>query len=148
MRESVTGGCQCGRVRYAVEIDDNDAYLCHCRMCQRATGGVSIAFKNVAKAGLAWTTREPDRYASSPFAQRGFCAACGTPLTYESQDHDMLDLTIGSFDEPGRFVPTEHSGVESWHPAWLDTSTLPTSRIEDNARIAAKWIETRGKLPD
>ncbi len=52
MSETVTGGCQCGRVRYTVEIDDFDAYLCHCRMCQRATGNVSIAFKNVEKAKL------------------------------------------------------------------------------------------------
>jgi hypothetical protein len=142
------GGCQCGRVRYTVEIDDDTAYLCHCRMCQRATGGVSIAFKGVQKAALTWTTREPDRYASSPFAERGFCAACGTPLTYERGDATGMDLTVGSFDDPSRFVPTSHSGVESWHPAWLDTKGLPTERTEDNASIVAKWIETCGRVPD
>lgn len=39
--ETMTGGCQCGRIRYRVRVADPDAYLCHCRMCQRATGGVS-----------------------------------------------------------------------------------------------------------
>ncbi|MEG3165413.1 GFA family protein [Sphingomonas sp. PB2P19] len=145
---TMEGGCQCGRVRYAVEIDDDSAYLCHCRMCQRATGGVSIAFKGVAKSALTWTTREPDRYASSPFADRGFCSACGTPLTYERPDAAGMDLTVGSFDDPSRFVPVSHSGVESWHAAWLDTTGLPTTRTEDNAPIVAKWIETRGRLPD
>lgn len=53
MTETVTGGCQCGRIRYSVAIDNDDAYLCHCRMCQRATGGVSIAFKGVKIANVA-----------------------------------------------------------------------------------------------
>ena len=42
MPEPMTGGCACGRIRYSVAIADDKAYLCHCRMCQRATGGVSI----------------------------------------------------------------------------------------------------------
>lgn len=147
MVEMVTGGCQCGRIRYAARIADDDAYLCHCRMCQRATGGVSIAFKNMARTDVDWTTREPDRYRSSGFAMRGFCASCGTPLTYESDGYDRMDLTIGSFDEPGRFVPVSHSGVESWHRAWLDTTGLPTERTDENERIAQKWIETLGHVP-
>ena len=147
MAETMTGGCQCGRVRYAVRIEDRDAYLCHCRMCQRATGGVSIAFKNVAKADVAWE-REPDRYRSSPFAGRGFCRDCGTPLTYESDDHPRLDLTVGSFDDADVFRPVSHSGVESWHEAWLDTRGLPAERTDDNARIRNEWIKHRGHLPD
>ncbi|MET0906385.1 MAG: GFA family protein, partial [Tardiphaga sp.] len=117
MREELGGGCQCGRVRYRATIDERDAYLCHCRMCQRATGGVSIAFKSMAKTDVTWE-REPDRHASSPIAVRGFCAACGTPLTYEAHDSDRMDLTVGSFDDPYGFRPTDHSGMESWHTAW------------------------------
>lgn len=144
--ETMTGGCQCGRVRYSARIADDTAYLCHCRMCQRATGGVSIAFKGVALADLTWE-REPDRYRSSAFARRGFCAACGTPLTYEGDGREKLDLTVGSFDDPARFRPVLHCGVEGRHPAWLDTSHLPTERTEDNPTISAKWMETLGRLP-
>ena len=150
MTETVTGGCQCGRVRYSVAIEDDDAYLCHCRMCQRATGGVSIAFKNVTLAGLTWTTQEPDRYASSPIAPRGFCSACGTPLTFEFSDGESptLDLTVGSFDEPYRFSPVHHYAVESRHEAWLDTSGLPVIRSEDNPSTRDRWMRTVGHLPD
>ncbi len=147
-RSEATGGCQCGRIRYAVRLADDDAYLCHCRMCQRASGGVSIALTLVDMAAVTWTTREPDRYRSSPFAQRGFCSACGTPLTYESDGHASMDLTVGSFDDPSRFRPTAHSGVESWHPQWLDTRGLPTQRTDQNTRIANRWIETLGRIPD
>jgi len=145
--DRMTGGCQCGRIRYVAEIDGDDAYLCHCRMCQRATGGVSIAFRNVTKAAVTWE-REPDRYRSSPFAQRGFCSTCGTPLTFEFDDGNNLDLTVGSFDDPSRFKPTGHFGKESWHPAWLDTSTLPAKRTDEHQALVDKWMNSVGKLPD
>jgi hypothetical protein len=147
MVEKMTGGCQCGRVRYTATIEDDDAYLCHCRMCQRATGGVSIAFKNVKKAAVTWE-QEPDRYASSPIARRGFCTICGTPLTFEFPDSKNMDLTVGSFDEPGRFRPRHHFGVESLHEQWLDTTALPRYRTEENSNVVDRWMKTVGKLPD
>ncbi|SEM44982.1 Uncharacterized conserved protein [Sphingomonas gellani] len=150
MSETVTGGCQCGRVRYEVGIDDDDAYLCHCRMCQRATGGVSAALKGVERARVRWTAQEPDRYRSSPIAHRGFCSACGTPLTFEFSDADSthMDLTVGSFDQPGRFRPTQHFAIESRHAAWVDTGALPGIRSEDNPSTRDRWIRTLGHLPD
>ena len=146
--ESVTGGCQCGRMRYAVEIADDDAYLCHCRMCQRATGGVAAAFKNVPRSALTWE-REPDYYASSPIARRGFCRSCGTPLSFEYVDGSPnIDLTIGSFDDPDRFKPTMHFSIESRHAAWLDTSGLPGKRTDEHKPLVERWMKTLGKLPD
>ena len=64
-----TGGCQCGRVRYRAETDKAQAYLCHCRMCQRATGGFAAAFVQVRAGELVWES-EPDWYESSPIARR------------------------------------------------------------------------------
>ena len=150
MSDAYTGGCACGRIRFEAEIDSDEAYLCHCRMCQRATGGVSIAFKAVARADLTWTTREPDRFASSPIAHRGFCAACGTPLTFEFADDNAtgLDLTVGSFDDPYRFRPTSHFAIESWHRDWLDTRDLPGKRSADNPSTRDRWMKIVGKLPD
>ena len=146
--ESVTGGCQCGRVRYTVEIADDGAYLCHCRMCQRATGGVAAAFKNVPQSALTWE-REPDYYASSPIARRGFCRSCGTPLSFEYVDGSAnIDLTVGSFDHPDRFKPTMHFSIESRHAAWLDTSRLPGKRTDEHKPLVERWMKTLGKLPD
>lgn len=147
MTEEMAGGCQCGRVRYRVAVRDDDAYLCHCRMCQRATGGVSIAFKGVKKADVTWE-RQPDLYASSPIAERGFCNACGTPLTFAFPDSDSMDLTVGSFDDPARFQPRHHYAVESMHAQWLDTDDLPRYRTEDNSNVVKRWMEAVGKLPD
>jgi hypothetical protein len=106
MTETMTGGCQCGRIRYTAQIASDEAYLCHCRMCQRATGGVAIAFVNVPKSNLTWAT-EPDWYQSSPIARRPFCSACGTPLGFQFLEGENADLTVGSFDDPSQFKPDE-----------------------------------------
>ncbi|ABQ69021.1 glutathione-dependent formaldehyde-activating, GFA [Rhizorhabdus wittichii RW1] len=147
MVETMTGGCQCGRIRYAAGVASDEAYLCHCRMCQRATGGVSIAFVNLKKSAVRWA-REPDYYASSPIARRPFCSACGTPLGFEYPDGDNIDLTVGSFDDPSRFRPAHHFGAESLHEAWIDTRELPRYRTDEHKPLVDRWMKTVGKLPD
>ena len=147
MTETVHGGCQCGRVRYAVEIADDEAYLCHCRMCQRATGGVSIAFKGVPVDAVTWES-EPDWYRSSPIARRPFCRDCGTPLGFAFLDGRNMDLTVGSFDDPYRFRAVHHYAVESIHEAWVDTHGLPRIRTEENPNVVKRWMDAVGKLPD
>ena len=144
----VAGGCTCGRVRYEVEIEDHDAYLCHCRMCQRSSGNVSLAMKGVKRAHVRWQG-EPDYYQSSPFAYRGFCARCGTSLTFEYTDgsSDNMDLIVGTFDDPEPFVPKHHFGAESMHRAWLNTEGLPEMRSEDYAPLQERWAKAGGK-PD
>ena len=148
MNEMMTGGCQCARVRFTAEIADDDAYLCHCRMCQRASGNISLAMKTLPRAAVRWE-REPDYYRSSPIARRGFCSSCGTSLSFEYlEDTDKMDLLVATFDEPYRFRPTSHFGAESMHRAWLDTTGLPETRSTDYARLNDRWIKANGKLPD
>jgi len=147
MADEMTGGCACGKVRYAAQVHDDDAYLCHCRMCQRATGSVSIAFKSMKKADVTWESG-PDWYASSPIARRPYCAACGTSLGFEFPDSDKMDLTVGSFDDPARFRPKHHFGAESLHRAWINTEGLPEYRTEDYQPVVERWIKATGKLPD
>ena len=147
MSDTMTGGCACGRVRYAAAIDDDEAYLCHCRMCQRATGSISIAFKNMKKGDVAWES-EPDRYASSPIALRPYCRECGTSLGFEFPDSENMDLTVASFDDPSRFRPKHHFGAESLHRAWIDTSGLPEYRTDEYKPLVERWIKAAGKMPD
>lgn len=142
MIESHAGGCQCGRVRYSVELENREAYLCHCRMCQRATGGVSIAFVNLRKDQRTWLS-EPDWYASSAIARRPFCRECGTPLGFEYPDADRCDITVGSLDDPTGFVPTSHFGVEAMLEDWLDTSHLDRTRCDEYPSLVERWEKAK-----
>lgn len=146
MRETRTGGCACGKVRYTAQVDSDEAYLCHCRMCQRATGSVSIAFKNLKKADVAWESG-PDWYRSSPIAERPFCAACGASLGFSYPDSERIDLTVASFDDPARFKPASHFGAESMHRAWLNTEGLPETRSDEYQALVDRWTEATGAMP-
>jgi hypothetical protein len=146
MSETMTGGCACGKVRFEADIDSDDAYLCHCRMCQRATGSVSIAFKNVPQSKMRWLS-EPDWYESSPIARRPFCASCGTSFGFQFKEGPNLDVTVASFDDPSRFRPTSHFGVESIHEAWLDTAGLKRTRCDEHQLLVDKWVEATGSFP-
>jgi hypothetical protein len=111
---SATGGCQCGRVRYRAAALGRMS-LCHCRMCQRATGN---AFAPLVTASGVVFHGTPARFASSNAAERGFCRDCGTPLFYAPLGRDDLELMVGSLDDPGQVSPALHYGVES-RLGWL-----------------------------
>ncbi len=142
-RLAVAGGCQCGAARYRAVAEADKAYWCHCRMCQRAVGGPAAAFVNVAKADLVWERGEPASYRSSPIGRRGFCAACGTPLTFDYPDSPRIDLTLGSLDEPAMFRPTSHFGAESWVEGWVPHDALPAMRSDEHAPLVERWTRAR-----
>ena len=148
MSKTISGGCQCGRVRYRVELENDEAYLCHCRMCQKATGGFAAAFVQVPAGVVTWE-REPEWYASSPIARRPFCSACGTPLGFAFADGEGgMDLTVGSFDDPSAFVPVAHAGSESIHEAWLDTTALPRHYSATTHSVAKRWKTAGLEVPE
>jgi hypothetical protein len=148
MAELMTGGCQCGRVRYRVKIEKFEAYYCHCRMCQKATGGIAAAFVEVPAADIVWET-EPDWFESSPVARRPFCSNCGTPLGFAWKDGTGgSDLTVGSFDDPSRFVPVVHAGTESINEAWLDTRHLPRLKSATTKSVADRWQAVGLEVPE
>ncbi len=126
----LSGGCQCGAVRYALYTLPAGE-ICHCRMCQKAVGGPFAALATLPRTDLAWTMGTPAYFQSSSVANRGFCAACGTPLTYEGTvEPDKINVTICSLDDPGAAPPRNQYGVES-RVAWFDTlAGLPASRTD------------------
>ena len=144
----MTGGCMCGRIRYTAKVENDEAYLCHCRMCQRASGAISLAFKNVKSAHVAWE-REPDWYESSAIARRPYCRECGTSLGFAfKQGSENMDLTVASFDDPSRFRPKHHFGAESMHRAWINTEGLPEYKTSDYQPLVDRWTEAAGKAPE
>jgi hypothetical protein len=95
----LTGHCLCGAVRIMVDgPHDPRPGACHCRMCQRWSGGLFLCF-NAEAAGVS-VTGPVRRFASSDFAERAFCEICGSHLWMRNTDADdtSYELMPGLFD--------------------------------------------------
>lgn len=120
-KSNVTGGCECGRVRYSAPRDSSSlkSTLCYCKQCQRHGGAPFIAFLDLKRESTRWTTA-PDTFASSDFAARDFCKVCGSTIgmRYHFQEKS-LGVTLGSVDKDCDIVPeiTCHIFLKDC-PAW------------------------------
>jgi hypothetical protein len=126
-----TGGCQCGAVRFRAESLGRPS-ICHCRMCQKAVGGFYGAF--VTGRGVEWTRGRPKHFASSNLARRGFCAECGTPLTYEYEGGG-IELAIGALDRPALAAPVIQVNPADKQPFVDGLAALPTRPIGQDAEM-------------
>jgi hypothetical protein len=134
MSEVRYGGCQCGNVRFRIEGALGQASVCHCRMCQKAYGNLFAPLVSVRGAVLDWTRAEPKRFQSSNLVARGFCADCGTPLTYEAPDG--MAVSIAAFDDPVAIVPVIQFGIEA-RIAYVDgLHSLPAYTTLDDIEAA------------
>lgn len=137
---TLSGGCQCGAVRFRVEGGLGDASICHCRMCQKAFGGFYAPLVSVPAASmLTWTRGTPKHFRSSNHAVRGFCPDCGTPLTYEAPDG--IALAIGAFDDAASIAPAIQFGVEGKLPYTDSMADLP-KRVTEDDLDAAPFLAT------
>jgi hypothetical protein len=119
-----TGGCLCGAVQFRAAVGPVRAVNCHCGMCRRTSGAAFLTFVHFPIGDFTWTEGEPTRYRSSPEAERGFCARCGSTLTmHETVLPDRVQVTLGSLDRPQDVRPDDH--------VWTG-SQLPWLRIEDD----------------
>jgi hypothetical protein len=123
--EALTGGCQCGAVRYAVGVQPGNVHVCHCRMCQKAVGGPFAVICPVLKSDFVVTRGEISWFHSSAVARRGFCRDCGTPLIFDYPDYPDIGVLAGSFDQPDRVPPVVQYGVESRVGWWHGLEALP-----------------------
>lgn len=129
---TITGGCQCGAVRYRLKRPPSKVSVCFCRMCQKAVGGYFGAYASSTVEDVVWTRGQPTMFASSEAAERGFCPACGTPLTFAYRGRSGLSVAAGSLDDPATFEPAIAYGVEGRMP-WFDVlCRLSGTRTEDD----------------
>jgi hypothetical protein len=146
----LTGGCQCGAVRYALHTWPQHAHICHCRMCQKAFGAYFAAFAGVPRDRFEVTRGEIATFMSSDQAERGFCRDCGTPLTFRYIGRVRIAFSLGSLDHPERVKPEQQIGVESRLPWFGELCALPGNRmtVEDEPEIVAAIARSNHQHPD
>ena len=128
----LTGGCQCGAIRFAVKSAPVKISICHCRMCQKASGAPFASFADIDRADFSWTKGKPAAFRSSSIAERDFCAACGTPLSFRRIDGPHIEIMTGTFDRPDRVIPTRQYGTESRLGWVVGIANLPSQTTMQN----------------
>ena len=146
----LSGGCQCGAVRYHATARNDNAHICHCRMCQKAVGGFFAPLVAFPLDRFAWTRGQPAYFRSSAEVRRGFCSNCGTPLSFESDGAKHLNVTIGSLDHPEFVPPIDQDGMEGQLPYFDALHELPDTGTTEgqDAGWAAGIRASNNQHPD
>jgi hypothetical protein len=108
--DAYEGGCLCGQVRWRATAEPINVRLCHCRNCQRATGGPYFA-RALFNDPDVERTGETTRWASSQRLHRLSCARCGTPVFAEPQDGPWIAVSLTTLDDPTALAPGSHIWV-------------------------------------
>ena len=103
------GRCLCGTVRFEAAGAPLWVAHCHCPSCRRTTGAAVATFVGVAREQFNYSAGAPRIFNSSPGVRRSFCGDCGTPLTYEADNHPgEVQVHISTFDGPEAVPPQLH----------------------------------------
>lgn len=148
----LTGGCQCGAIRYRLNTFPKYPHICHCRMCQKAFGSFFAPLAGgVLREDFEVTRGEIATFQSSDEAERGFCADCGTPLYFRYLTSKFVAASIGSLDHPERVKPTFQYGTEGRMPWFHELADLPGEATGDDKNEAdrlARIKATNHQHPD
>jgi hypothetical protein len=124
------GGCFCGKIRYEFEAEDIPVADCHCSMCRRTSGAPYVSWLVVKTPDFRFTQGKAKELKSSENGRRYFCDDCGTPVTCVSSNHpEIVDVTLGSLDEPESFTPV-HTVFEDTKLPFVITQALENSSSE------------------
>nr|WP_281857893.1 GFA family protein [Litoreibacter halocynthiae] len=100
------GGCLCGSLRYRASAPPDRVTICHCRFCQRATGGAYMVEPIFDAANFEVIKGTPKKYThisegSGKEVYVHFCETCGTKLflTFE-RFSNAVGVYGGTFDDP------------------------------------------------
>ena len=95
--------CLCKAVTVLAAKVDPAICACHCDMCRTWAGSAFLSVD--CGAGVSFEGEaHVRRYDSSPWAQRGFCAQCGTHLFYYLKAEQRYAMPVGLFADTDALV--------------------------------------------
>jgi hypothetical protein len=117
----VSGECACRAIHYESKAEPILMLHCHCRDCQRSSGGPFSSFVIVPKESFE-LSQGSLRFHDSPSdpggkTHRGFCADCGSPiLARNDANPDIVAIRVASLDDPNWFNPEVDVWTSDAHP--------------------------------
>jgi len=154
-KQNLTGGCQCGHIRYQINGEPKALYACHCLDCQAQSAsafGLSMWVNrndfNLLNGELKfWSTKADDARQK----HCAFCPDCGTRIYHAGDDDEIISLKGGSLDDKSILKPVAHIWTKRAHN-WLDLERLdvPCYLIEPNDfnEILSTWEKQAAENPD
>jgi hypothetical protein len=124
------GGCACGAVRFRARGVPLRAGLCHCMTCRKSHGGAFNPFVVFWLDQVEVEGELTDWQCSPGYLQR-FCPKCGSQVL--GGDGEEIEISLGSFDQPGLFEPQYELWVTRREPwlAPLDVPQFTGDRVPD-----------------
>ena len=96
------GTCLCGACRFTA-MPEPGAHACHCGNCRKWSGGMFLSVH--CGTSVIFNDDAPlTSFASSDWAERVFCARCGSSLVWQMKDGSSQIVSIQAFSDPGDFV--------------------------------------------
>lgn len=105
------GKCLCGSVKLVVEFQSSEVAACHCSMCRNWSGGPMLAIDCADKVTIN-DEKYVERYASSEWAERGFCNKCGTHLFYHLLPANQYHIPVGILESEEQFKFTHQIFID------------------------------------
>ncbi|MDY8109365.1 GFA family protein [Fulvimarina sp. 2208YS6-2-32] len=142
----LTGGCSCGKVRYAIGGVPQAFYLCHCTECQRHTSsafGMSLRV-DPATVTVTGEMKTISRTSDSGATRYGdFCPECGVRIQHRSKDDPgRLNIKAGTLDDTAWLIPAGHIWVSSKQAYVVigeDELAYPQQPEDKAEAIKARW---------
>ncbi|WP_120499847.1 GFA family protein [Roseovarius sp. EL26] len=139
-----SGSCLCGAVSYNIANASDTCGICHCDMCRKWSGGVYIGYQAAADQVSFNGDEHITTYASSDWAERGFCKTCGTSLFYrvtaQGPHHGQLHIGFGTLDDP--------SDVRANEEIFIDQKPDSYSFAGDTHKMTAAEVFAAFAPPD
>lgn len=105
------GSCLCGKVKFRVEGNFEDFYLCHCEKCRKDTGSAHAANLFSSTAKLTWLSGQEQIKTYNHRSQghiKSFCQTCGSALPNIQMEGKLLLVPAGSLDSDINIKPNGH----------------------------------------
>ena len=153
MRLPMTGGCQCGGVRYEITAEPSTVYVCHCKDCHKQSSSAFALSMVVPRDAIRVTAGEAALWvrpgavtASGTHNDCFFCRDCGVRLYHwPSRNQAIAIVKPGTLDDTSWLDPVGHIWTKSAQP-WV---AIPSETVNyegqppDFKALEAAWRARR-----
>jgi len=129
----ISGGCNCGYIKFEGEADPDKVWVCHCTDCQAGTGSAFRINIPVPGASFRMLSGEPTIFikttaeSGTPRAQ-AFCPKCGSPIystTVGDGPKPSYTLRVGLLRERAQLAPKRQNWFRSAQPWVTELASVP-----------------------